>query len=106
MKVRVLCVNDANKPNEIPQSKWIVKDKEYHITWIYNQLQQKGIKGVELAEFDISDCIPYNCYRLDRFAIHVEDLEILMQMFKDATELNDIEIKNLIPEETYQDFKV
>ena len=105
MKVRVICINDKNRPNEIPVSKWITKGEKYHITWIYNQMQQKGIKGVELAERDISDCIPFNCFNLNRFAIHKDDTGLLMDLFKECTDYNDTEILSLMDELSKADVK-
>ena len=51
---------------------------------------QKGIKGCELAEHDISDCEPYNCYRLNRFAIYEEDLEKLRELMKFCDQFNSL----------------
>ena len=98
MKVRVICIDDKFRPQEIPPSKWPKENSEYHITWIYNQMQQKGILGCELAEFDISDCLPYNCYNLNRFAIHKEDIELFMQLAKDSAQLNEIELVDILHE--------
>lgn len=94
--IRCFCIDDTNRPKEIPASKWVEKDKQYHITHVFKHLSQKGIQGVELAEVDISDCEPYNCFRLTRFAILLEDLEKLIQLMKDCTELSDIDISALL----------
>lgn len=103
MKVKAICIDDTKKPKEIPSDKWIKAGELYNITHLYKQLNQNNIKGVELAEFDISMCNPYNCYRLSRFAINVNDLEKFVQMMKDTNELNNIDIekfvKNLIEKE-------
>lgn len=96
MKIPCTCINDRLKPEEIPQSKWVVKGHEYHITHIYNNIQQNGIKGVELFEHDISECLPYNCYRLDRFAFTEENLKKLIEMMKDCTELNNVDISSIV----------
>ena len=94
--IRCFCIDDANRPKEIPASKWVKKGEKYHIVHVFKHLSQKGIQGVELAEIDISDCEPYNCFRLTRFAILLEDLEKLMQLMKDCTELSDIDISALL----------
>lgn len=96
MKIPCICINDRLKPDEIPTSKWVVKGNTYHITHVYNNIQQNGIKGVELFEHDISDCMPYNCYRLDRFAFAIEDIERLVQMMRDCTALNEIDINSIV----------
>lgn len=96
MKIPCICIDDKNRPAEIPLSKWVVKDKEYHVTHVYHQVQQIGVKGVELAEFDISNCIPFNCYRLDRFAFTRENLEKLVALMQHCTALNNIDIQELV----------
>ena len=96
MKVECVCIDDKNKPGEIPSAKWVKKDQKYHITHVYHQHQQKGIKGVELAEFDISECVPYNCYRLDRFAFTKENFDKLVKMMEDCTELDKIDISSIV----------
>ena len=98
MKIRCICINDKNKPNEIPLEKWVKFGEMYHITWIYNQMQQKGIKGVVLLEKDISNCIPFNCFNLNRFAILQDDLDLFKQLCKESNEFNDIEISELVEE--------
>lgn len=96
MKIPCICIDSKNKPSEIPISKWIVEGNKYNITHVYHQFQQKGIKGVELAEFDISDCVPYNCYRLDRFAFTQLNLLKLAALINTCTELDKIDIQELV----------
>ena len=100
MKIPCICINDRLKPDEIPQSKWVVKDQEYHITHVYNNIHENGIKGAELFEHDISECAPYNCYRLDRFAFTPENLSKLIELMKHCTELNNVDINKIIKEIT------
>ena len=96
MKIPCICVDDKHKPLEIPFCKWVVKGSEYHIVHVHHQLQQKGVKGVELFEFDISDCVPYNCYRLDRFAFTEDNLQKLIALMQECTELNNIDINSIV----------
>ena len=99
ISVRCKCIDDNNKPSEIPLNKWVKKGKEYKITHIFIMLNQGSIQGCELAEFDISMHNPYNCYRLSRFAIHKDDIKKLFQMIKDCDELNelsDVDINKLV----------
>ena len=62
------------------------------------EMQQKGIKGVILAEKDISNCIPFNCFNLQRFAILQDDLDKFIELCKQSKEFNDIEVNELINE--------
>mgnify|MGYP003636088786 FL=1 len=85
--IECICINDANRPSEIPQDRWVKVSEKYHVTHIFLMMQQNKIQGCELAEFDISDCVPYNCYRLDRFAFTEENFKKLMEMVKDCDHL-------------------
>jgi len=96
MKIPCICIDSKNKPNEIPLKKWVIKGNEYHITHVFHQYQQNGIKGVELAEHDISDCVPFNCYRLDRFAFTQLNLIKLAVLMNQCTELDKIDIQKLV----------
>lgn len=96
MKIRVVCVDDSNKPKEIPKEKWVIKGKNYNITWVYKMVNQKGIQGVSLSEIDISNYKPYNCFRLNRFAIAKEDFDNLIELIKHCTELSDVDINKLV----------
>ena len=96
MKIPCICVDDVGRPLEIPTSKWVKKGVQYHVTHVYHQYQQKGLKGVELYEFDISNCFPYNCYRLDRFAFTVEGVNDLIKLMNECTELDNIDIHSIV----------
>ena len=98
MSIPAYCVDDTKKPNQIPSNKWIKNGEKYHITHIFKQMTQLGIQGVELAEIDISDCSPYNSFRLNRFIIDLVDLPKLIEMMKHCSDLNEIDITNLIEE--------
>jgi hypothetical protein len=97
--VRCICIDNSNKPKEIPSDKWVRKDDKYHITHIFIMKNQDNIQGVELDEFDISMHKPYNCYRLTRFAILLEDLDKFMALIKRSAEFNglkDINVQKLV----------
>ena len=77
---------------------WIKKEETYHITHIYYHPNQ-GIQGCSLYEKPLGeDCAPYESFKLSRFAISADDLEKLIELIKNCTELNDIDIKTLIEE--------
>lgn len=100
MKVKCICIDDTNKPKEIPSNKWVQKDKEYHIIHVYVQVNQGNIQGVDLAEISLDEsCAPYQTFRLSRFAINIDDLPKLIELMKLCTELKDIDIEKLIKEE-------
>src|SRR5690606_5769058 len=97
--IKCVCADDSDRPKEIPESKWPKKGNEYHVTHIFLMKNQGNIKGCELAEFDISMCHPYNCYRLSRFAFTEEDFLKLLAMIKRCDKLNefsDLDIQRLV----------
>ena len=96
MNTKVICINDQNRPNEVPTSRWIKKGNVYHIIEISKLNAQGGILGCKIAEIDNDDLAPYQFFRLDRFAVPVLDKQyedILAQI--DISELDEI----LKPEE-------
>lgn len=100
--IPVLCIDSNNKPNEIPLSKWIQKSMIYHITHVYFHTFQ-SLQGVDLHEIKLDEsCYPYETYKLSRFAIKPEDLERLIEMIKNCSELNNFEIKELLEESKLQ----
>lgn len=98
MLVKCVCIDDANKPAPIPFSKWIIRDNHYHITHVYYCVGQ-GLQGVALKEVSLDDsCTPYLAYKLSRFAFTKEEFLKLLQLMKDCTELNEIDIQKLVEE--------
>ena len=88
--INCICIDDSNRPLEIPANKWPIKDKEYHITWIYFHAGQ-NISGVDLAEFKLDENnMPFRSYKLERFAIQKKDLEALLELMKICSTKIDI----------------
>lgn len=94
--INCICIDDKNRPKEIPQELWIKFGTNYTITHVFKQINQNNIKGVELAEIDISNCKPYNSFRLSRFAIDVKDLFKFGEMLNDCTELNKLDVNDFV----------
>lgn len=96
IQVKCLCIDDSNKPKEIPKSKWVVKDKEYTITHIFFHYQQQ-ISGVELKEITLDDSyFPFISFMITRFAFTKESLEQLANLAKECSELTDVDISKLL----------
>jgi hypothetical protein len=78
--MKVICVNDSDRPNEIPLSKWVKKDKLYTIIKVWHIRMKPGTYGVELAEIDLSDCFPYLYFSATRFKpMNQEDIEAILE---------------------------
>ena len=98
LTVRCICIDDKNKPNEIPTSRWIKHKEIYHITHIYYHPIQ-NVKSVLLKEVSLdSSCAPYEAYILNRFAIFKEDLDKFKALIKQCNDLSEININKLLEE--------
>ncbi len=63
------CINDSNRPAEIPASKWIKKDSAYTIKGFIVHNVQQGLVGVLLWEINLDGCFPFVTYAVNRFGI-------------------------------------
>lgn len=68
----VMCVDDANRPSDIPIEEWVVRGVSYTVTKHIANLKQgrKGIvaKSLKLKEIEISNP-KYSGYNINRFTI-------------------------------------
>lgn len=88
MKVpqEVICINDKDRPNEIPLSKWVKTGKTYTVIHIAKMAIQGGY-GVQLQEIDLSDCSPYNFFGAHRFApLHEAPLKEALEVLESPVE--------------------
>lgn len=69
--MEVLCINDANRPNEVPSTRWIKKDEKYTIVSVAYMVQQ-NIYGCKLEELNNDDLYPWSFFALSRFAVSKE----------------------------------
>lgn len=67
VRFKVTCVNDGDRPNEVPASKWVKKGQRYTVIG-YSLMHQQGIVGFLLEEVDLSGCDPYRYFHSSRFA--------------------------------------
>ncbi len=75
--MRVTAIDVSHKPNEIPDSKWLVLNKEYTVIDVVKCNPQGGLLGYELEEIQLgADELPYKYFAARRFAIPEEDKEI------------------------------
>jgi hypothetical protein len=72
--MKLICINDSDRPNEIPLSKWIKKGNQYTAIKFNKMNMQGGILGVQLEEIDLSDCFPHTHFLASRF-VPVEPLK-------------------------------
>ncbi len=70
----VICIDDSNRPNDVPNTRWIKKGEKYTIRTVCWMVQQ-NIYGCRLEEINNDDLFPYSFFALSRFAIPVAEIE-------------------------------
>ena len=59
---QVVCIDDTNKPNDIPLSKWIKKGITYTVIEVSKMSIQGGMLGFKLSEINIDEYFPYQYF--------------------------------------------
>jgi len=72
--MKVICINDKNRPNEVPMNRWVKKGEEYTIIAV-TFLTIQNTYGCKIAEINNDDLFPYQFFALDRFAISKSEIE-------------------------------
>ena len=68
----VICIDDSDKPDGIPTSKWVKKGQEYTVIEVSKMLIQGGMLGFKLEEINIDSCFPYQYFAARRFGIPIQ----------------------------------
>jgi hypothetical protein len=96
-----ICIDDSNKPNDIPQRKWVKKGEHYNIIFTTTTIPQKQL-GVLLSEIELDNsCYPYEFFLANRFAFTEEDAKKLLEMIKDCNEMH-FSIDELMKQTEYE----
>ena len=66
--MKAVCIDDSNRPVDIPEHKWVKKEEIYTIVKVVELKLQNNSLGVELEEIDLKDCFPYEYFLAARFA--------------------------------------
>jgi hypothetical protein len=81
-----ICIDATNKPNDIPNNKWLKKNQEYHVIYTITVLPQRQL-AFHLAEIELDEtCYPYQYFLANRFAFTEENLLLLMELIKDCSD--------------------
>tara|TARA_R110000851_G_scaffold75338_1_gene166126 strand:+ start:1940 stop:2251 length:312 start_codon:yes stop_codon:yes gene_type:complete len=68
--MKVICIDDSNKPENIPAEEWLEEGMVYTITDVVEMNLQKGKLGISLEEIKLTEAsAPYEYYSLERFLI-------------------------------------
>lgn len=100
MAFKVVCVNDADRPDGIPTSKWVKKGIVYTVIEVKKLSMQNGMLGFKLAEINIDDCFPYQFFAASRFVPFIPPKndsieETLDRILKEAIEEEKKEVQTL-----------
>jgi hypothetical protein len=93
--IKCICINNKNKPDEIPESKWVKKGEEYTVIFTIMVMPQREL-GLQLDEIDLDEsCMPYEYFLATRFAFDEDDVMELLEFINQCTEVN-LSINELI----------
>lgn len=69
-----ICIDDANRPPEIPVEKWVVKGRRYTVSKVMKSKSDGGY-GFVIDELGLDDSnYPYNSIAIRRFGIPMDQL--------------------------------
>lgn len=84
--VETICINDKNRPKEIPANKWVKEGEPYTVIFTVTVLPQKQL-AFHLAEIDLDEsCAPYTYFLANRFAFTQENLLALIELIKNCND--------------------
>lgn len=78
--MKVICIDDSNRPNEVPANRWVKEGENYTITETCKMNTQGGIMGVKLEEIDNDDLGIYKYFRASRFAPTSNKTELELEL--------------------------
>ena len=100
--IKAICIDDSKQPLDIPKSHRLVQGEKYTITHVYNMAneEQEGLLGCDVREIDlVSLNLPYECWKMDRFGVPIEDLGKLMELARNCAELDNLNLEELFDEQ-------
>lgn len=100
--VECICIDDKNKPKEIPDSKWLKEGNKYNIIYTVIVLPQREL-AVMLSEIELTDKeMPYEYFLAKRFGFSEENLKKLIQLIKDCND-TDFSMEELLEQTHLQE---
>jgi hypothetical protein len=87
--MRVICINDKNRPPQIPIEQWVKEGEIYTITEIVRLALQSNKLGVLLKEVQIGpEYFPYEYFDMIRFAPYFEN--VIKEVNVESLELEEV----------------
>lgn len=86
--IRCACINDKNRPNDIPTSKWVKQGQLYTVVFAIVVLPQKEL-GLQFDEITLDEtCAPYEYFLANRFGFLKDDLSKLQAFIKECGQVH------------------
>tara|TARA_R110000803_G_scaffold208129_1_gene276602 strand:- start:196 stop:528 length:333 start_codon:yes stop_codon:yes gene_type:complete len=83
--MKAICIDSANKPENISDYEWIEEGTVYTIIEVVEMGLQKGKLGIALEEIKLTDAsAPYKYYSLERFLLIPDDMTMTVENVMDA----------------------
>lgn len=93
--IKCICINDKDRPNDIPLSKWVKEGSVYTIIFAATVLPQKEL-GFQFDEITLDEsCAPYEYFMAKRFGFTKDEFLKLEAFIKECGEV-DQSIKELM----------
>lgn len=90
---KVVCINDRNRPSDVPAKNWIEKNQVYTVIETATMYFQKMTTGYRLAEVSLPSDSQYKYYIANRFRLYDEnDAEAEQAVEELIEELNLVEL--------------
>lgn len=85
LPMKIICINDKNRPAEIPANKWIEAGTVYTLIAVQHLLSSNEL-GFELDEVKLDEtCFPYHYFSPKRFT--PIDEEALIESMEELTDI-------------------
>lgn len=87
--MKVVCINDSNRPSGIPETQWVKKGKVYTVVRAVKMAIQANMLGFDLEEINLEGCFPYEFYDAKRFLPEdmVNQKDVAVEVIEEELEL-------------------
>lgn len=87
--MKVVCVNNSNKPDKIPSIQWPKKGETYTVVRAVKMGIQANTIGFDLEEINLEGCFPYEFYDAKRFLPEdmVNQEDVAVEVIEEELEL-------------------
>lgn len=102
LSVECICINNKNKPKEIPSNKWLTKGNKYTVIYTVVVLPQRQL-AFHLEEIELTEKeLPYEYFLANRFAFTQDNLDKLMELIENCNNTS-FSIDELLKQTELQD---